>query len=148
VNNNFEALQLGQLVCCSDDSYLIFEGDIWEKVCKIATTQTTCVMDWLRAGMVVYSLKTEAMYFFKHDQVGFKIQVASGEIHVGTTMRVLGVIFDSKLSWESHITHISNIVKKKIHTLWKISPDLNPSELLGFSHRSIYLLCTVLCSRQ
>jgi hypothetical protein len=49
--------------------------------------------------MVVKSLKTEALYFSKHGQVELKIQVASNEIQVGTTMRVLGVImFDSKLS--------------------------------------------------
>ena len=139
VNNIYEALQLGKIVCYADDSYLIFEGDSWDEVCKIASTETTCVMDWLQdVGMVVNSLKTEAMYFSKHDQVGLKIQVASSEIQVGTTMRVLGVMFDSKLSWGSHITHISNIVKKKIHALRKISTDLNPSELLGIAHGSIY----------
>jgi hypothetical protein len=90
--------------------------------------------------MVVNSLKTEAMYFSKFDQVGLKIQVASSEIQVGTTMRVLGVIFGSKLSWGSHITHFSNIVKKKIHALRKISTDLNPFKLLGIAHGSIYSL--------
>jgi hypothetical protein len=52
-------------------------------------------------------------------------------------MRMLGVIFDSKLSWGSDKTHISSIVKKIIHTLRKISADLNPSELLGIAHESI-----------
>jgi hypothetical protein len=64
--------------------------------------------------------------------------VASSEIQVGSTMRVLGKMFDSKLSWGSHITHISNIVKKKIFALRNISTDLNPSELLGIAHGSIY----------
>jgi hypothetical protein len=112
VNNIYEALQLGKIVCYADDSYLVFEGDSWDEVCKIASTETTCVMDWLQdVGMVVNSLKTEAMYFSKYDQVGLKIQVASSEIQVGTTMGVLGVMFDSKLFWGSHMTHISNIVK-------------------------------------
>ena len=31
------------------------------------------------------------------------------EIQVGSTMRVLGAMFDSKLSWEIHITLISNM---------------------------------------
>jgi hypothetical protein len=65
---------------------------------KIASTETTHVMDWLQdAGMVVNSLKTEAMYFSKHGQVGPNIQMSPSEIQLGTTMRVLGVIFDSKL---------------------------------------------------
>jgi hypothetical protein len=72
--------------------------------------------------MVVNSLKP-----MPHDQVGLKIKVASSEIQVGTTMRVLGVMFDTKLSWRSNITHISNIVKKKIDTLRKILIGINPS---------------------
>ena len=53
-------------------------------------------------------------------------------------MRVLGVMFDLKLSWEKHIVHDSNIVKKKIHTLRQILSDLNQSELLGIAHGLIY----------
>ena len=45
--------------------------------------------------MVLNSSKSEAMYFSKHDQDGLKINVASSEITVGATMRVLGVMFDS-----------------------------------------------------
>ncbi len=66
--------------------------------------------------------------------------MASSEIQVGTTMRVLEVMFDSKLSWESHITHISHIIKKETQTLRKISTDLNLSELLVIAHQSIYSL--------
>jgi hypothetical protein len=76
---------------------------------------------------VVKSLKTEAMYFSKHDQVGHKIQVASAKIQVGTTIRAVGVMSDSKLSWGSHIIHMSKIVRK-------ISADLNPFKLFGIAH--------------
>jgi hypothetical protein len=38
---------------------------------------------------------------------------------------------------ESHNTYFQ-VVKKKIHALGKISTDLNPSELLGIAHVSIY----------
>ena len=64
VNKIYEVLQLGKIVCYADDSYLVFERDCWDEVCKIASTETTCVMNWLKdVGMVVNSLKAEAMYF-------------------------------------------------------------------------------------
>jgi hypothetical protein len=64
MNKIFEALQRGKIVCYADDSYLVFEGDSWDEVCKIASTETTCVMDWQQdVGMVVNSLKAEAMNF-------------------------------------------------------------------------------------
>ena len=71
---------------------MIFEQDSWDEACKMASVETTNVMDWLQdIGMVVNSSKTEAMYFSKYGQDGLKINVASSEITVGTTMRVLGV---------------------------------------------------------
>jgi hypothetical protein len=45
VNNIYEVLQLGGIVCCADDSYLIFKGDSWDEVFKMASTETTCVID-------------------------------------------------------------------------------------------------------
>ena len=77
---------------------MIFEGDSWDEVRKIACEEITNVMDWL-------------------------INVASSEFTVGTTMRVLGVMFDYRL-------HVSSIVKKKIHAQRKISSDLSQAELL------------------
>jgi hypothetical protein len=60
------------------------------------------VTDWLQdVGKVVNSLKTEARYFSKHDQVGLKLQVASSEVQFGTTMRAVGVMFDFKRSGEA-----------------------------------------------
>ena len=55
---------------------------------------------------------------------------------VGTTMRVLGVMFDSRLSWENHILHVSSIVKKKKHALRKLSSDICQAELLNIAHGS------------
>ena len=53
-------------------------------------------------------------------------------------MRVWGVMFDSKLSWENHVVHVCSIVKRKIYALRRISSDLNQSELLSIAHGSIY----------
>ena len=68
----------------------------------------------------VNSSTAEAMYVSNHDQVVLNSEVGSIIIQVGTSMRVLGVMFDSKLSWENYIVHVSNIVKKKIHALRRI----------------------------
>ena len=53
-------------------------------------------------------------------------------------MRVLGVIFHSKLSWENHIFHVSSIIQNKIHALRKISSYLSQAELLNIAHGSIF----------
>ena len=58
-------------------------------------------------------------------------------------MSVLGVMIDSRLSWENHKLHVSSIVKKKIHALRKISSDLSQAELLNIAHGSIFLYSTM-----
>ena len=57
---------------------------------------------------------------------------------VVTSLRVLGVMFDSKLSWEKPNVHVSNIVKKRIYVFRRILPELSQSELIGTAHGSIY----------
>ena len=79
--------------------YLIFEGGFWDEVCKSAGAKTTDV-GLLDIGMLVNSSKTEAIYFSKHEQLGLNIKVGSIKIHIGKSARVLGVMFDLKLSWE------------------------------------------------
>ena len=39
VNNVAEGLNLGKIVCYADDSYLVFEADSWNEVCKTAGTE-------------------------------------------------------------------------------------------------------------
>jgi hypothetical protein len=139
VNNIAEAMTQGSIVSYADDSYLIFEGESWSDVCKKASHETTNVVKWLEdIGMVVNSSKTEAIYFSKQADIELIIDVANCQIKVGKTMRVLGVTFDSKLSWESHIDRISLSVKKKIHALRRLSTDLKQPELLNLAHGSIY----------
>jgi hypothetical protein len=53
-------------------------------------------------------------------------------------MRVLGVMFDSRLAWENHVLHVSSTVKKKMHALRKISSDLSQAELLNIANGSIF----------
>ena len=138
VNNISDAIQQGQIVCYADDSYLIFDGGSWSDVSQTAGTETTKVVEWLKdIGMVVNTSKTESIYFSKQDQ-DLEVDVSSCKIKVGKTMRVLGVIFDSKMSWEAHINNIASNIKKKIHALRKISSDLNHSERLSVAHGSIY----------
>jgi hypothetical protein len=92
--------------------------------------------------MVVKSLKIEATYFSKHDQVGLKIQVAYGKIQVGKTMREQPVIFDSKISWWGQITHISNIVNRKYTPTGRFQLPLTHLNCLVFLNDQFTLYCT------
>jgi hypothetical protein len=89
VNNTYTTLNLGEIVCYADDSYLIFQEDSWNDVCKTASGEVTTIVDWLKnIGMVVNSSKTEAIYFSKKELSGLKIKVANKSWYSNESLRI------------------------------------------------------------
>ena len=61
---------------------------------------------WLTdSGLQVNEAKTELCHFYSNDTPPVEIRVNNIVIKSKDTMNVLGVIFDSKLSWSKHIAN-------------------------------------------
>ena len=70
------------------------------------------ITKWLRdSGLVVNESKTELCLFHKNDQPTIQITLQNVVIKSKKEINVLGVIFDTKLNWNTHIA--STIVKAK-----------------------------------
>ena len=62
------------------------------------------ITDWLKkSGLKVNEAKTELCLFFKHDTTPISITVNNKAIKSKSTINILGVLFDSKLSWSDHV---------------------------------------------
>ena len=61
VNNISEALNLGKIVCYADDSYLIFEGDSWDKgsFSQAIRTSTLNFQHWQFTSMLKWNVNVE-----------------------------------------------------------------------------------------
>ena len=59
---------------------------------------------WLRdSGLKVNEAKTEVCLFHRNDVKQICIDVSSIVVKSSLTMNVIGVLFDSKMQWSSHV---------------------------------------------
>ena len=72
-------------------------------------TKLTLIRKWLtESGLKVNQTKTELCQFYRKDTPAVEIRVDNIIIKSKDNMNILGVIFDSKLTWAKHIaTQIS-----------------------------------------
>jgi hypothetical protein len=131
-----EHLSDTNMVAYADDMYFIYEGDSWEQVSATASKQTKKAMDWLRkTGMVLNPSKTEAGYFSTRTLSNPpKINISGEIIECQKTIRVLGLLFDHKMSWEAHIDKVLKEANSRTQAIRHVSKHLSKSENLNIAH--------------
>ncbi len=103
-----------ELVVYADDAYVIVSADNRDELVKMVENTLDVHIRWLRRhGMVVNTLKTELMSM----GADIVVQFEGKNIISKDSMTVLGVKFDSKLSWTKH-------VKKTIGVCQSLKPAL------------------------
>ena len=88
----------------ADDNYVIVSNKhLNVLLIEIKITLET-IIKWLKgSGLKVNDEKTELCLFYRNDTPPVQITINTKQISSTPTMKVLGVIFDSKLNWEKHI---------------------------------------------
>ena len=124
------------IVAYADDMYFIYEGDTWEQVSATASEQTQKAMDWLRkTGMVLNASKTEACYFSMCTLSNPpKINISGELIECQKSIRVLGLLFDHKMSWETHIDKVLKEANSRTQAVKHFCKYLSKSENLSIAH--------------
>ena len=99
------------------------------------------ITKWLRgSGMVVNESKTELCLFHKNDQTPIQIRIDGVTVTSQKSMNVLGVHFDSKLNWSTHIASCISKAKKKLFALKLLKFFFSPEQmgvLLDFQFYSV-----------
>lgn len=88
----------------ADDNYLVKSNKSKEIALQRLTFQCKKVTTWMkRSGLRVNISKTELIVFQRNDTAECKIKVNNVEVTSKKEVSVLGIIFDSKLSWSNHV---------------------------------------------
>jgi len=124
------------IVAYADDMYFIYEADSWEGVSEIASQNTKKSMEWLKkSGMVLNSSKTEAAYFSARELTNPpKIEIDGIKIVTKSQIKVLGMIFDYKMSWDIHIEKLLKESNSRIQAVRHIQPHLTKAECMNVAH--------------
>jgi hypothetical protein len=116
--------------------YFIYEADSWEGASTMASQNTKRAMEWLRkSGMVLNSSKTEAAYFSLRELANPpEIEIDSALIKTKPLIKVLGLIFDHKMSWDGHVEKLLKEANSRTQAIRHIHPHLTKAECLSVAH--------------
>jgi hypothetical protein len=124
------------IVAYADDMYFIYEADSWESVSEKASQNTKKAMEWLKkSGMVLNSSKTEAAYFTTRELSNPpKIEIDGVQLITKPQIKVLGMIFDYKMSWDLHIEKLLKEANSRTQAIRHIQPHLTKTECMNAAH--------------
>jgi len=119
----------------ADDNYLIEASkDLYSVKNKLELTANR-VYNWLkRSGMSTNLQKTELIIFNPKKSFELtKLSLSNQEISNKKNMKVLGIIFDYKLTWTDHIQMAKGKTKRACFGLKRLSTFLDPIDLLNLT---------------
>ena len=88
------------------------------------------ITKWLKdSGLVVNEGKTELCLFHKNDKPPITIRVSNTLVTSKKQINVLGVLFDSKLNWNSHVAQAISKAKKSLFALRLLKRHFNNDQM-------------------
>ncbi len=124
LNEEFEE---GFLVSFADDSYVLVTADNIQDLKMKAERTLRKHLQWLmKNGMICNIEKTEMMQLGTSEAISLTID--GKVINPQDTMKVLGIYFDNKMSWEKQAKNAVLRTNKMYHGLSKIRRHLNPQQ--------------------
>jgi hypothetical protein len=119
------------IVAYADDSYAIATSQTKENVAVDIGKALTKMSLWFKnSGLKVNEDKTEVAIFFKNNCHPEDVMITGKVIRTKNTMKVLGVLMDSTLTWNDHIHKTVNNIQSKIHAIRVIQRYFEKDELL------------------
>ena len=97
------------------------------------------ITDWLKkSGLKVNEAKTELCLFFKHDTTPISITLNTKAIKSKSTINILGVLFDSKLTWSDHVAKTLLKTNKALCAIKLIKRFFTTRELVQIATATVY----------
>ena len=95
-------------------------------------TKLTNISKWLKdSGLKINEDKTELCLFNRNDHAPISLMLNGTDLTSKSSINVLGVQFDSKLTWSDHVNKTINKAKKTYHGINLIKKYFNKNELKG-----------------
>ena len=114
--------EISDCITYSDDNYTISTGKDLNATIGRVKMKSETLIQWLKdSGMQVNSSKTEFCIFHRNDILKQEIQLFETKVTSKTEIKILGVTFDSKLSWSEHINKTILKCRKTLQAIKIIS---------------------------
>ena len=107
----------------ADDSCIFKSGRNLDVILKAIQDNLNKVSHWCDLWGFKINISKTAVVLFTHriDKIETTLTVNSEPIKIAKTIKFLGLIFDSKLTWNAHIAYIEEKCKKRLNLMRMIS---------------------------
>ena len=116
INDMKNCSRLLKFIQFADDTTILFRSADMNILNEILEREANKVISWFNANKLIINVsKTSCMLFSnKRNVPQLNITINNSLLEVQTETTFLGVVIDNKLSWKSHILHISGKISKSI----------------------------------
>ena len=137
-----------EIVTYADDSYVVVSAEEGQTdlLCEKTVQCLIQHCEYLRhLGMVVNQAKTEAMYICRKGPRKLTLKIDSDTIKTQDKMQVLGIQFDSGLTWSQHISTTINKMNRLTGALKFLRRRLTEKQFLTVMTSQYYGMCYYGC---
>ena len=130
---------LAKMTLFADDNYIIHRNKQITELLVDMKRSIETIIKWLsQSGLKVNEEKTEICLFYRKDNAPITLRINGTDIKSKNTIKVLGVHFDSKLNWQTHIEMAITKARKALQAIKIIKPYFNKNELLSLAISNYY----------
>ena len=135
----FDLFDENTLNSFADDSYMVQTGKSENVVIAELLANSSKLFDWLEmSGMKVNAEKTELCIFSKKEIITKSVTFKSNCIEVLKSIKVLGLIFDSKLKWNTHVIKTLTSCSKLLFALHILKQSLNTKQMIDVTTSIVF----------
>ena len=114
----------------ADDNFSLASNKSKKQVTKDLESKLKLILKWLSdSGLKVNESKTELCLFHRKDTIPIEITLNNISIKSQSSMNVLGIIFDSKLTWSNQVSQTTQKAKKALHAIKMIRKYFTKNEI-------------------
>ena len=126
----------------ADDSSIFIRGNDIINMTNTLNQELNKIYIWINTNKLCLNINKTSCMLFKprrrkvlHE---FQVKIANTVISKANSMKFLGVVIDSNLSWDAHINFIRKKIAKGIGIINKAKRSLNQDSLLTLYHSFVY----------
>lgn len=127
------------LLSYADDNFIHKRNKSKEDLVKDMEREIESITKWLRkSGLIVNVVKTEVCLFYKNDTTTVTLNIMNEMVSSKKMINVLGVTFDSKLNWSTHVALTIKKANKALNAIKLIRKYFSSKELIQIVTSNYY----------
>ena len=136
INDIVNSSHLANFIMFADDTNLFFKHENFNTLINVVNDELHKISEWFRLNKLSLNVNKTNHIIFGSKKMKFvdscnKIKIDNTPIEQVQSTKFLGVIINSRLSWEDHIKAVRNKISKSLGILYKIRYNLSSDTLLS-----------------